>query len=73
MTFLVGLACLGCGAIQSDMERRFRCAQCDGFLEARYDLAAARRLETSPVTQGRSAESCEQRFLKSSAVQRSRR
>jgi threonine synthase len=43
MTFLVGLACLGCGAIQSDMERRFRCARCDGFLEARYDLAAARR------------------------------
>ena len=41
--FVEGLVCRDCGSLQSDMERRFRCASCNGFLEARYDLTAIRR------------------------------
>ncbi|MBL8835166.1 MAG: threonine synthase [Alphaproteobacteria bacterium] len=41
--FIEGLVCRECGALQSDMERQFRCTGCNGFLEARYDMAAIRR------------------------------
>ncbi len=41
--FIEGLVCRECGALQSDMDRRFRCTGCNGFLEARYDIAAIRR------------------------------
>lgn len=42
--FLVGLACTGCGQTVDDMKAvRLECPRCGQFLEARYDLAAARR------------------------------
>ena len=41
--FIEGLVCRECSALQSDMERQFRCTGCNGFLEARYDMAAIRR------------------------------
>jgi threonine synthase len=40
-SFITGLRCRGCGALQADQEAIFACRTCGGFLEARYDLAKA--------------------------------
>jgi threonine synthase len=40
-SFITGLRCRGCGALQTDQEPFFTCRKCGGFLEARYDLAKA--------------------------------
>ncbi len=40
-SYITGLKCHQCGHDQSDMATTMRCAQCGGYMQARYDLKAA--------------------------------
>ena len=41
-SYISGLKCMKCGHEQTDMEARLRCAKCNGYTQAVYDLKVAR-------------------------------
>lgn len=53
-SYITGLKCVKCGHEQSDMDKRLRCAVCNGYTLAAYDLDLARgSLDRKTVTDRR--------------------
>lgn len=52
-SYITGLKCVKCGHEQTDMAARLRCATCNGYMQAAYDLDAARASLDREAVEGR--------------------